>query len=92
MVKNVVITGVSSGIGRASLDILHAKGYHIFGSVRNQADADKLSKIYPDRFTPLRFDVQNHNEVIKTSKIVFVFDLHMICIVQNQFQLDILFF
>jgi len=71
MARNVVITGVSSGIGRASLDILHAKGYHIFGSVRNQADADKLSKIYPDRFTPLRFDVQNHNEVIKTSKIVF---------------------
>jgi NAD(P)-dependent dehydrogenase (short-subunit alcohol dehydrogenase family) len=71
MAKNVVITGVSSGIGRASLDILHAKGYHIFGSVRNQTDADKLLKIYPDRFTPLRFDVQNHDEVIKASRIVF---------------------
>ena len=71
MAKNVVITGVSSGIGRASLDILHAKGYHIFGSVRNQADADKLSKIYSDRFTPLRFDVQNHDEVVKASKVVF---------------------
>ena len=71
MVKNVVITGVSSGIGRASLDILHAKGYHIFGSVRNQADADHLSQIYPDRFTSLRFDVQNHDEVVKASKVVF---------------------
>ena len=71
MAKNVVITGVSSGIGRASLNILHAKGYHIFGSVRSQADADKLSKIYPNRFTSLLFDVQNHDEVIKASKIVF---------------------
>jgi len=71
MVKNIVITGVSSGIGRASLDLLHEKGYHIFGSVRNQADADKLSKIYPDRFTPLLFDVQNHDEVVRASKIVF---------------------
>ena len=71
MVKNVVITGVSSGIGRASLDILHAKGYHVFGSVRHQADSDHLSKIYPDRFTPLLFDVQNHDEVIKASKVVF---------------------
>jgi len=71
MVKNVVITGVSSGIGRASLDVLHAKGYHIFGSVRNQADADHLSQIYPDRFTPLQFDVQNHDEVVKASKDVF---------------------
>ena len=71
MVKNIVITGVSSGIGRASLDLLHEKGYHIFGSVRNQADADKLSKIYPDRFTPLLFDVQNHDEVVRASKVVF---------------------
>ena len=71
MTKNVVITGVSSGIGRASLDILHAKGYHIFGSVRKQADAEKLSKIYPDRFTPLQFDVQNHDDVVKASKVVF---------------------
>ena len=71
MAKNLVITGVSTGIGRASLDLLHAKGYHIFGSVRNQADADNLLKIYPDRFTPLRFDVQNHDEVVKASKVVF---------------------
>ena len=26
---------------------------------------------YPDRFTPLRFDVQNHDEVFKASKVVF---------------------
>ena len=71
MAKNIVITGVSSGIGRASLDLLHEKGYHIFGSVRNQADADKLSKIYPDRFTPLLFDVQNHDEVVRASEVVF---------------------
>ena len=71
MARNIVITGVSSGIGRASLDLLHEKGYHIFGSVRNQADADKLSKIYPDRFTPLLFDVQNHDEVVRASKVVF---------------------
>ena len=71
MEKNVIITGVSSGIGRATLDILLGKGYHVFGSVRNQADADELTKIYPDRFTPLRFDVQNHDEVVKASKVVF---------------------
>jgi len=71
MAKSIVITGVSTGIGRASLDLLHEKGYHIFGSVRNQADADKISKIYPDRFTPLRFDLQNHDEVVKASKVVF---------------------
>ena len=71
MAKNVVITGVSSGIGRASLNLLHKKGWNIFGSVRNQSDADNLSKIYPDRFTPLLFDVQNHEEVVKSSKVVF---------------------
>ena len=71
MEKNVVITGVSTGIGRATLDLLHSKGFNVFGSIRNQADADKLSKIYPNRFTPLQFDVQNHDEVVKASKVIF---------------------
>ena len=71
MEKNVVITGVSTGIGRATLDLLHSKGFNVFGSIRNQADGDKLSKIYPNRFTPLQFDVQNHDEVVKASKVNF---------------------
>lgn len=71
MEKHVVITGVSSGIGRDTLSLLHKKGYYIFGSVRSESEAKKLASIYNNRFTPLVFDVQNHTAVIKASKLVF---------------------
>ena len=71
MSKYIVITGVSSGIGLDALRLLHSKGYHIFGSIRKGEDAKKLSETYPDRFTPLLFDVQDHDAVVKASKVVF---------------------
>ena len=71
MKKNIVITGVSSGIGRDALRLLHQKGYHIYGSVRKEADAKSLTEAYPQRFTPLIFDVQDQNVVNQEAKVVF---------------------
>lgn len=71
MHKYIVITGVSTGIGRDTLRLLHKKGYYIFGSVRKKTDANKLSLTYPKRFTPLVFDVQDHNAVAEAAKVVF---------------------
>lgn len=55
--KSVVITGVSTGIGWGATKVLTKKGFHVFGSVRKQEDADRLKKEFGDRFTPLFFDV-----------------------------------
>ena len=52
---SVLITGVSTGIGRATAQLLLERGYHVFGSVRREADADPLRR-FPD-FVPLVFDV-----------------------------------
>ena len=71
MKKNIVITGVSSGIGRDAFRLLHHKGYHIYGSVRKEADAKSLTEAYPKGFTPLIFDVQDQVAVTKAAKIVF---------------------
>jgi len=71
MTKNILITGVSSGIGFDALRLLHQKGYHIFGSVRKEEDVKRLTKKYPERFTPLVFDVQDQKAVEKASKVVF---------------------
>jgi NAD(P)-dependent dehydrogenase (short-subunit alcohol dehydrogenase family) len=81
--NNIVITGVSTGIGRATLDLFHKNGYHIYGSVRKKSDADRLTKIYSDRFTPLIFDVQNHVDVLKASKIVFDECDHLTALINN---------
>ena len=71
MKKNIVITGVSSGIGHDALRLLHQKGYHIYGSVRKEADAKSLTEAYPQRFTPLIFDVQDQDAVNQAAKRVF---------------------
>ena len=40
--KDVVVTGVSTGIGHGTTKVLISKGFRVFGSVRKQADADRL--------------------------------------------------
>ncbi|GAK44947.1 short-chain dehydrogenase/reductase SDR [Tepidicaulis marinus] len=55
--KSVVITGVSTGIGRGATRVLTQKGFHVFGSVRKEADAEALKAEFGDKVTPLIFDV-----------------------------------
>lgn len=63
MNKNIVITGVSSGIGHAATADLLQRGYRVFGSVRSDADAQRLAAEFGAAFTPLRFDVTEHEAV-----------------------------
>ena len=55
----VLITGVSTGIGHDATRYLIAHGYHVFGSVRKDADAQRLQQDFPQHFTPLLFDVSD---------------------------------
>jgi NAD(P)-dependent dehydrogenase (short-subunit alcohol dehydrogenase family) len=69
--KSIVITGVSSGIGLGTAKVLLSKGFHVFGSVRQQADAERIkTQLASDRFTPLIFDVLNESEVRQASEKV----------------------
>ena len=61
--KNIVVTGVSTGIGYTTVQALIKRGYRVFGSVRKQADADRLKKEFGDLFEPLLFDVTNMEAV-----------------------------
>jgi NAD(P)-dependent dehydrogenase (short-subunit alcohol dehydrogenase family) len=55
--RAVVITGVSSGIGLTTAKTLLERGFRVFGSVRKQADADRVAATLGPNFTPLVFDV-----------------------------------
>ena len=55
--KKVVITGVSTGIGYSTTKILCDSGYFVYGSVRKDKDAEKLSLEFGDNFKPLIFDI-----------------------------------
>ena len=67
---SVVVTGASSGIGWGCVKVLVASGFHVFGSVRTQADAERLSEEFGANFTPLIFDVTDEAAVSAASNIV----------------------
>lgn len=61
--RSVVITGVSTGIGYAATRLLLDRGFHVFGSVRTSADAERLQAEFGAHFTPLMFDVTDEAAV-----------------------------
>ena len=68
--KSIVITGTSTGIGYASSKLFIENGYQVFGSVRNKADADKVSSELGSNFIPLIFDVTDEAAVKNSVKVV----------------------
>ena len=68
--RSVVITGASTGIGWASAKLLLDKGFRVFGSVRKQADADRLKSEFGEHFTPLLFDVTDEAAVLAAAREV----------------------
>jgi hypothetical protein len=68
--QSVVITGASTGIGHACAKLLLDKGYRVFGSVRKQADADRLRGEFGANFTPLLFDVTDEAAVLAAARDV----------------------
>ena len=68
--RSVVITGASTGIGWASAKLLLDRGFRVFGSVRKQADADRLKDEFGANFTPLIFDVTDEAAVLAAAREV----------------------
>ena len=56
---SVVITGTSTGIGWGAAKVLIQRGFRVFGTVRKQSDADRLTREFGPAFTPLLMDVTN---------------------------------
>jgi NAD(P)-dependent dehydrogenase (short-subunit alcohol dehydrogenase family) len=61
--QSVVVTGVSTGIGWGITKVLIANGFTVFGSVRQQSDADRLQREFGEAFTPLIMDVTDRQAV-----------------------------
>jgi NAD(P)-dependent dehydrogenase (short-subunit alcohol dehydrogenase family) len=68
--QSVVVTGSSTGIGWGISKVLVAKGFRVFGSVRKQADGDKLAKEFGAAFVPVLFDVTDAAAVRKAADLV----------------------
>ena len=68
--KQIVITGVSTGIGHAlACDLLDA-GYEVFGSVRSEGDRERLQAELGPHFNALLFDVTDQDAVRQAAQEV----------------------
>lgn len=68
--KSVVITGVSTGIGWGATKVLIGKGFRVFGSVRKEADGERLKKEFGAHFVPLLFDVTDEPAIKRAAEEV----------------------
>jgi NAD(P)-dependent dehydrogenase (short-subunit alcohol dehydrogenase family) len=68
--QSVVITGASTGIGWATAKLLLDRGFRVFGSVRKQADSERLKSEFGANFTPLIFDVTDEAAVLAAAREV----------------------
>jgi NAD(P)-dependent dehydrogenase (short-subunit alcohol dehydrogenase family) len=59
----IVITGASSGIGRACAIYLEQRGHQVFAGVRKEADAEDLRKNGSDRMSPIIVDITDHDSI-----------------------------
>ncbi len=74
--RSVVITGASTGIGWACAKLLLDKGCRVFGSVRKEADADRLKSEFGANFTSLLFDVTDEAAVLAAARDVNPAEAH----------------
>src|SRR4051794_13540836 len=68
--KAVVITGISSGIGYETAKLAIEQGMHVFGSVRRDDDAARLSAEFGNNLTPLLFDVRDEAALARAASSV----------------------
>ncbi|MDG6922187.1 MAG: SDR family NAD(P)-dependent oxidoreductase [Nitrososphaerota archaeon] len=59
--RPILVTGASSGVGRAISDFLATKGHSVYAGVRKQKDYEELTKV--SGIAPLQLDVTKSNEV-----------------------------
>jgi NAD(P)-dependent dehydrogenase (short-subunit alcohol dehydrogenase family) len=83
--KNVVVTGVSTGIGWGTTKVLVSKGCRVFGSVRKQADADRLQREFGNGFVPLMMDITDADAVHHAAQKVgsMIGDRNLVGLVNN---------
>src|SRR4028119_876827 len=59
----VVVTGASTGIGRACALSLDAMGFRVFAGVRKSEDGESLRKASSSRLTPVFIDVTDEQSI-----------------------------
>jgi len=68
--RAVVVTGASTGIGRATVVELVSAGYQVFATVRREADAESLRQQFPEIVTPVIMDLLDEDSVRAAGEMI----------------------
>ena len=79
----VLVTGASTGIGRATALLLDSHGFTVFAGVRKTADAESLAAAASDRLVPLMIDVTDAKQVAAAAAVVTESGLPLVGLVNN---------
>ncbi len=66
----VVITGTSTGLGRATALLLDKQGYRVFAGVRTDKDAESLKQAASGDLTPIIMDITKAEQIKSASEFV----------------------
>jgi NAD(P)-dependent dehydrogenase (short-subunit alcohol dehydrogenase family) len=69
-VRSVLVTGASTGIGRATAMRLDASGWRVFAGVRDPAAAESLRGEASTRLTPVFLDVTEPEQIAAAAELV----------------------
>ncbi len=70
LVRSVLVTGASTGIGRASALRLDAAGWRVFAGVRREEDAESLREAASPALMPVRLDVTDADQIAAAAALV----------------------
>jgi NAD(P)-dependent dehydrogenase (short-subunit alcohol dehydrogenase family) len=67
---SALVTGASSGIGRATALRLDGAGWRVFAGVRRDADADSLREAGSERLSPLILDIVDADQIAAAAETI----------------------
>ncbi len=68
--RSVVVTGASTGIGRATALRLDSDGWQVFAGVRREGDGEALRQAGSGQIEPLMLDVTDPEQIAAAAKRV----------------------
>ena len=85
--RSVLVTGVSTGIGKAIAEELLNNEFIVIGSVRKESDGEDLKKRFEENFYPVKFDVTKKQEIqkakVEVEKILADRKSYLSCVINN---------